>query len=70
MNTETATSKLHKAVTRHGDVKTAVSWRQYLESAIETWRSFIEDFDKEDRRLEELIGKADADLSTAQLRTR
>ena len=70
LNTKTATSKLHKAVTRHGDVKTAVSWRQYLESAIETWRSFIEDFDKEDRRLEELIGKADADLSTAQLRTR
>ena len=37
---------------------------------METWRSFIEDFDKEDRRLEELIVKADADLSTAQLRTR
>ena len=40
------------------------SWKQYLESAITTWRSFIEDFDKEDRRLEELIGKADMGLAS------
>ena len=78
LNNKTATSKLHKAVTRHGDAKTAVlearqarsnlhaSWRQYLGSAIETWRSFIEDFDKEDTRLEEAITKADQDLTTAQ----
>jgi predicted nucleic acid-binding Zn-ribbon protein len=77
LQNKTATSKLHKAVTIHGDAKTAVlearqaranlhaSWKQYLESAITTWRSFIEDFDKEDRRLEELIGQADSDLQVA-----
>ena len=78
LQNKTATSKLHKAVTVHGDAKTAVlearqaranlhaSWKQYLESAITTWRSFLEDFDKEDRRLEELIGKADMNLQAAQ----
>ena len=78
LQNKTATSKLHKAVTVHGDAKTAVlearqaranlhaSWKQYLETAITTWRSFLEDFDKEDRRLEELIGKADMNLQAAQ----
>lgn len=78
LQNKTATSKLHKAVTVHGDAKTAVlearqaranlhaAWKQYLESAITTWRSFIEDFDKEDRKLEELIGTADIELQAAQ----
>ena len=78
LNNKTATTKLHKAVTKHGTAKTSVlearqaranlhaSWRQYLSTAIETWRTFIEDFDTEDRRLEAAIEKADAGLVTAQ----
>lgn len=73
-----ATSKLHKAVTIHGDVKTMMlearqaranlhaSWKQYLESAIETGKSFVMDFDKEDRKLEEQIILAETALATAQ----
>ena len=78
LNNKNATSKLHRAVAIHGDAKTALlearqaranlhaSWRQYLDSAVETWKSFIEDFNKEDKRLEEEIGKSDAHLSAAQ----
>ena len=75
---KSATSKLHKAVTIHGDAKTVMlearqaranlhsSWKQYLESAIETWKSFVTDFDKEDRKLEEQIIMAETALATAE----
>ena len=75
---KSATTKLHKAVTIHGDAKTLMlearqaranlhaSWKQYLESAIETWKSFVTDFDTEDRKLEEQIIMAETALATAQ----
>ena len=78
LHNKTATTKLHKAVTKHGDAKTSLlsarqarsnlhaSWRQYLDSAIETWKNFIADFDAEDRRLEMEIDKANAELTVAQ----
>ena len=75
---KSATSKLHRAVSVHGDAKTVMlqarqaranlhaSWKQYLESAIETWKSFVTDFDNEDRKLEEQIIMAETALATAQ----
>eukprot|EP00435_Cladocopium_sp_Y103_P066312 s917_g28.t1 len=62
LQTQNATSKLMSAVSKHGDAKTAVldakqarsnlhaTWKQYLDSAITTWKGFIEDFDKTKRR--------------------
>ena len=75
---KTATSKLHRAVTKHGDAKTALlearqarsnlhaSWKQYLETAIATWETYITDFDKEDQRLEAVIEQSLTSLATAQ----
>eukprot|EP00435_Cladocopium_sp_Y103_P020880 s2399_g5.t1 len=66
------------AVSKHGDAKTAVldarqaranlhaTWKQYLDAAIATWKGFIEDYAKEDRRLEELVVQAETNLSAAK----
>lgn len=75
----TAESKCYLmcAARSHGDVKTFLearkaranlhaSWKQYLDAAITTWKGFLEDFDKEDRKLEEQIELAKTSLATAQ----
>lgn len=76
----TAESKCYLtcAACSHGDVKTIflearkaranlhASWKQYLDAAIATWKGFLEDFDKEDRKLEEQIELAKTSLATAQ----
>ena len=66
------------AVSKHGDAKTILlearqaranlhaTWKQYLDAAIQTWRGFLEDFDAEDKKLEEQIQNAEIALSTAQ----
>eukprot|EP00435_Cladocopium_sp_Y103_P018127 s3376_g4.t1 len=78
LQNQTATSRLMSAVSKHGDAKTAVldakqaranlhaTWKQYLDSAIETWKGFLEDFDKEDRRLEENVNQAEEHLVKAK----
>ena len=75
---QSATSKLMSAVSKHGDAKTVLlearqaranlhaTWKQYLDAAIQTWKGFLEDFDTEDRKLEEQIQAAETCLSTAQ----
>ena len=63
---------------KHGDAKTALLearqaranlhavWKQYLDTAVQTWKGFLEDFDKEDKKLEDQITAAETGLSTAQ----
>ena len=75
---QSATSKLMSAVSKHGDAKTALletrqaranlhaTWKQYLDSAIQIWRGFLEDFDTEDKKLEEQIQIAETALTMAQ----
>eukprot|EP00435_Cladocopium_sp_Y103_P015262 s2571_g3.t1 len=78
LQNQTATSRLMSAVSKHGDAKAAVleakqaranlhaTWKQYLDSAIATWKGFLEDFDKEDRRLEENVTQAEEQLVKAK----
>ena len=78
LQNQNTTSKLMSAVSKHGDAKYVLiearqarahlhaSWKQYLDAAIATWRGFLEDFDKEDRKLEEQIEQAELGLTTAQ----
>ena len=78
LQSQNATSKLMSAVSKHGDAKTALLearqaranlhavWKQYLDTAVQTWKGFLEDFDKEDKKLEDQITAAETGLSTAQ----
>ena len=78
LQSQNATSKLMSAVSKHGDAKTALLearqaranlhavWKQYLDTAVHTWKGFLEDFDKEDKKLEDQITAAETGLSTAQ----
>lgn len=78
LHSKNTTSTLHKAVKKHGDAKGHLhaarqaranlhtSWRQYLDAAVETWKTYIEEFEKEDKRLEEQVDQATQGLTSAQ----
>eukprot|EP00435_Cladocopium_sp_Y103_P019413 s1029_g4.t1 len=78
LQSQSATSKLMSAVSKHGDAKTSLldartaranlhsTWKQYLDAAVITWRGFIEDYANEDKRLEEAVKAAEEHLLAAQ----